>query len=377
MHVDFSKSPFLVIWETTHACDLACVHCRANAEPNPDPDELNHEQAKKLIRDVKEMGTPIFVFSGGDPLKRPDLETLVRYAKSLELRTGVIPAVTPALTLERIRGLKGAGLDQMAFSLDAANAKDHDAFRRTEGVFDRTLEAIRLAKNEGLKLQINSLVNVHNTDVLDELITLIETFGIVFWEVFFLVPTGRGADLDLLSGEKYEKAFEKIYELSKHSSFLIKVTEAPHYRRFYIEQKMKEAGEDPAQVNQEHVRELPAYLRQKHGPSGSIGRAPQGVNSAKGFTFVSCRGEVMPSGFLPLSGGNVKHQSLQEIYRDSELFKNLRDTSKLTGRCGHCVYKNLCGGSRARAFAMTGDYYAEDPCCVYQPQNVAVTERSL
>ncbi|MBI4387537.1 MAG: radical SAM protein, partial [Candidatus Omnitrophica bacterium] len=205
---DFAKRPFLVIWETTHACDLACLHCRAEADPTPRAGELMHEEALKLIHDVKEMGTPIIVFSGGDPLKRVDLSELIRYAQSLGLRTGAIPAVTPALTKEKIKELKEAGLVQIAFSLDAARAEEHDAFRRVSGVFDRTLQSIKWANELELHTQINSLVNVHNMNTFNELIELVRTLPIVFWEIFFLVPTGRGKELPLLSAEKFEEAFE-------------------------------------------------------------------------------------------------------------------------------------------------------------------------
>ncbi|MBI2094735.1 MAG: TIGR04053 family radical SAM/SPASM domain-containing protein [Candidatus Omnitrophica bacterium] len=347
MRFDFNVTPFLAIWETTHACDLACVHCRAEAVPEPDPAELSTEEGFRLIRQVKEMGTPILVFSGGDPLKRKDLPDLIRVAKSLGLRTGAIPAATPLLTREAIRGLKASGLDQIAFSLDAATAEAHDAFRRTPGVFARTLDSVREANELGLHVQINSLLNVHNTENLDPLIRLIEGLGIVFWEVFFLVPTGRGKEVPVLTAGKFEEVFEKIYDLSLRCRFVIKVTEAPHYRRF--------------------CRQKGGSLARESGPGGSIGLAPQGVNSGKGFVFVSCRGEVMPSGFLPIAAGNVRTGNLGDIYRNASLFKALRDLSLLKGKCGICEFKDLCGGSRSRAYALTGDYLAEDPCCAYEP----------
>ncbi len=374
MHsIDFNKTPFLVCWETTHACDLECVHCRASAETEPDPEELNHKEALKLIKNVKDMGAPILVFTGGDPLKRRDLTELIRYATSLGLRTGTIPAATPLLTLEKIKELKAAGLDQIAFSLDAANPEDHDAFRKVEGVFRHTLKSAELAKKEGLATQINSLINVHNTAALDPLIDLVRKLGIVFWEVFFLVPTGRGRELPLLSALKFEEAFQKIYSLSKNSDFIIKITEAPHYRRFYIEEEMKRSGLNPSQISLER-RDLPEYLRKRKGPGGSIGRAPEGVNSGKGFVFVSNKGEVFPSGFLPLKAGSVREKTLKEIYCDSSLMKELRDPGLLKGRCGICPYRDICGGSRSRAYALTGDYLGEDPCCIYEPAKMKKSE---
>lgn len=365
--VDFSKQPFLTIWETTRACDLACVHCRAEAEPDPDPNELSHEEALKLIQDVGEMGTPILIFSGGDPLKRKGLAELIRYANSLGLRTGAIPAVTSLLTREKVSELKQANLSQIAFSLDSARAEDHDAFRKTEGVFAKTLEAVERAHECGLPVQINSLVNLHNMATLDGLVSLIECLGIVFWEIFFLVPTGRGKDLPMMEADLFEEAFAKIYELSQRASFIIKVTEAPHYRRFCYEKELAKQGLNPELVRKGEIR-LPAMLRMPHGPHGTIGHAPQGVNSGKGFLFVSHTGDIMPNGFLPIAAGNVRTESLQIIYREHPLFRELRDSTLLKGRCGICPYKDICGGSRARAFALTGDYLEEDPHCSYRPE---------
>ena len=363
--MDFNERPFLVIWETTHACDLACLHCRASADPLPARDELTPNEGLDLVKQVKDLGVPILIFSGGDPLKRKDLTDLISYGKSLGLRVGTIPAVTPLLTKEKIYELKNAGLDQIAFSLDAATADVHDSFRRVDGVFRQTLESIRIAKEAGLAVQVNSLVNIHNQEHFDELIDLVKTLGIVFWEVFFLVPVGRGTELPLLSAERFDDAFKKIYELHREAPFIIKITEAPHYRQFYIEQQIKSEG---LNLNLEDRRklDLPAYFKKVKGPKGSVGRAPAGVNAGKGFVFISHRGEVMPSGFLPLAAGNLRQQSLKEIYQDSFLFKNLRDSSLLKGRCGLCPYRDICGGSRSRAYALTGDYLAEDPCCSFQ-----------
>lgn len=359
---NFSERPFLAIWETTRACDLACVHCRASAEPAPAPDELNREEALRLVEQVADAGAPILIFSGGDCLKRTDLLDLIHHAKSRRLRVGAIPAITPALTVEKLRAMKDAGLDQVAFSLDSADPAEHDAFRKVSGVFKRTLEAVQLANQIGLRTQINSLVNVHNQDSFDNLITLVRGLGIVFWEIFFLVPMGRGQELPLMTGDKFEEVFSKIYALSKDVHFMVKVTEAPHYRRFCYE-KLKEEGTVPSVISQHQMPDVP--LRQE--ARETIGRAPSGVNSGKGFLFISHRGDVMPSGFLPLAAGNIKESSVREIYRNASVFRELRDTSLLKGRCGICEYKEICGGSRARAYALSGDYFEEDPCCIYQP----------
>ncbi|OIO38684.1 MAG: hypothetical protein AUJ72_02080 [Candidatus Omnitrophica bacterium CG1_02_46_14] len=368
--MDFNERPFLVIWETTRACDLACVHCRAEANPNPEPDELSHEEAKRLIREVHEMGTPILVFSGGDPLKRSDLIELMRYAKSLGLRTGTIPAVTPNLTRERLVELKGTGVDQLAFSLDAATAKVHDEFRRVEGVFERTLKAVAWANELGMNVQINSLINIHNLERLDELVTLIENLNIVFWEIFFLVPVGRGKDLTILDAQKFEEAFEKIYQLNQRSKFVIKVTEAPHYRRFFFEKEMAKKGIDVRTLPNLSAK-LPSFMVQTRVLGGGIGHSPLSVNAGKGFIFISYRGEVFPSGFLPVSAGTIRKENLSDIYRHSPILRELRDTSLLKGKCGLCAYKEICGGSRSRVYALTGDYLEEDLSCAYDPSAVS------
>ncbi|MEI8344707.1 MAG: radical SAM protein, partial [Candidatus Omnitrophota bacterium] len=274
----------------------------------------------------------------------------------------VIPAVTPLLTADKLAELKEAGVDQLALSLDAADAHTHDDFRKTPGVFDRTLEAVRQARQIGLAVQINSLVNVHNLDRFDALIGLVEELPIVFWEIFFLVPTGRGKDLPMLEAQLFDEAFARIYALQQRAHFVIKVTEAMHYRKYCLDREPACAQEPPTLAPQ-----MPAMLRRQSGPGGSIGHAPMGVNSGKGFVFVSCTGEIMPSGFLPLPAGNIKIDDLGNIYRNAPLFKALRDTSLLKGKCGICSYKDLCGGSRSRAWALTGDYLAADPCCSYQP----------
>lgn len=365
--VDYSERPFLVIWELTQACDLACVHCRASAEPDPHPGELTREEGLALIDQVAEMKTPILVFSGGDPLKRPELPEFISHAKKKGLRTGTIPAVTPRLNAGVIQKLRESGLDQIAFSLDAANAKDHDAFRKTEGVFERTLASVREAHRIGLAVQINSLINVHNETQLKELVGLVKGLPIVFWEVFFLVPTGRGTEIPLMIAEQFENSFRYLYELSREAKFLIKVTEAPHYRRYYMESLKKEPGVVPSVVQHGPIRELPPYLKMHEGPGGSMGRAPMGVNAGKGFVFIAHDGEVFPSGFLPLSAGSIRKTSLSEIYRNAPVMKELRDSSLLKGRCGRCEYRDICGGSRSRAYALTGDYLAEDPACLWEP----------
>jgi radical SAM protein len=353
-HVDFDQSPFLIIWEMTRACPLACIHCRASAQRDPLPGELSTNEGKKLIDDVVSMGCPIIIFSGGDPLERKDLYELVTYAKEKGLRTATIPAASDSLTREVLINLKNSGLDQVAFSLDFPQEKLHDDFRKTPGAFKKTLQAVEWTKEVGLPVQINTVITAGTLPYLQEMADLVNKLGIVFWEVFFLVPVGRGNELPPLSPELCEFAFQILYDVHKDANFILKVTEAPHYRRFVAEQEDTGA-------------ELAPRLRKSEGPGATMGNAPRAVNAGKGFMFVAYNGEVSPSGFLPKATGNVKYNSLAELYRTTPLFKDLRDSSKLIGKCHRCEYRNICGGSRSRAFAMTKNPFASDPWCVYQP----------
>jgi radical SAM protein len=361
-NVDFDQRPYIVIWEMTQACDLACVHCRACAQPKRNPFELSAAEGKRLIAEIAEMEVPVFVLTGGDPIKRPDLFELVEYANGLGVRVSLTPSATPLLTQEIVHRLKQSGLARLAVSLDGSNEGVHDAFRGMIGSFGRTMAAIDWANEVGLPVQINTTFSRRNIDDFDKIAALIEKKSITLWSVFFLVPTGRGKLDDLLTAEEFESIFAKLHALSKRARFHIKTTEAQHYRRYILQQQTaekrsgKSAGSVAAKVHD------------------GIGRAPRGLNDGKGFVFVSHTGEVYPSGFLPFSGGNVRTAKLSEIYRESPVFQQLRDPDQLEGKCGACEFRHICGGSRARAFAMTGDPLAEEPCCSYVPKNYVAPE---
>ncbi len=356
---DFDQAPLLVIWETTQACGLSCRHCRASAQPGRNPGELSSEEGLRLVDAVAEMGTPLFILSGGDPLNRPDLAELVRHGKARGLRMATIPAATEQLTYERLAELKDAGLDQIAFSLDFPRADLHDGFRLAAGAFDRTMQAAGWARRLGLPLQINTTVCGETAPYLAELGHFVANLGIVFWEVFFLVPMGRGKLLRGLSAAECERLFATLWEIESKGRFVLKVTEAPQYRRWVAQHAAAE-------------RSWLATVAHAHAP---IGLSPKAVNSGKGFLFVSHLGEIFPSGFLPTPAGNVRTMPLARAYRESRVFRDLRDADTLRGRCGRCEFRATCGGSRARAFALTGDAAATDPWCAYVPQ--AQTTRSV
>lgn len=356
--VNFDERPFIAIWEVTQACDLACVHCRASAQPERHPLELTTEEGKGLIDQIAALEVPVFVLTGGDPIKRPDLFELIAHARSKGVRVSLTPSATPLLTRAIVVRLKEAGLARLAVSLDGAASATHDAFRGMAGSYARTLNAVRWANEIGLPVQINTTFSRRNIGEIDAIVALMESLRITLWSVFFLVPTGRGKLGDLLNAEEFEQVFAKLYSLSQSASFDIKTTEAQHYRRFLLQQKVAARKEASARRAPQKVED-------------AIGRAPRGLNDGRGFVFISHTGEVFPSGFMPLSAGSIRHQPLATIYRHSPLFRNLRDTAQLEGKCGACEFKEICGGSRARAYALTGNPFGHEPCCVYVPSRYA------
>jgi len=361
---DFNKDPFIVIWELTRACQLKCLHCRADAQYRRDPRELSLEEGKKLIDQIYEMNNPMLVFTGGDPLMREDVFEIAKYAVEKGVRVSMTPSATPNVTKEAIEKAKEVGLARWAFSIDGPKAEIHDHFRGTAGSFDLTMEKIKYLHEVGLPIQINTVISRYNIDYLDEMAKMVEELGCVLWSVFFLVPTGRGQESDMISPVQHEKVFRWLYDLSKRVSFDIKTTEAMHYRRVVIQQKMREAKETTDDI------EYLSALTEK-GLTGSIdglGRAPKGVNDGNGFVFISHIGDVYPSGLLPVKAGNIRETPLAEIYRESPIFKSLRNPDLFKGKCGVCEFRHVCGGSRSRAYAMTGDYLESEPFCVYIPK---------
>ncbi len=363
--VDFTQAPFLVIWETTQSCALACRHCRASAQPGRDPRELTTEEGRRVIDEVAALGTPIMILSGGDPVNRPDLLDLVRHGKSRGLRMATIPAATDCLTRELVQSLKAADLDQMAVSIDFPRAELHDGFRGVPGAFAKTMQAVQWAHEVGLPLQVNTTVCGDTAPYLEEMAEFVQKLGIVFWEVFFLVPMGRGSVLSGLSASECERLFEVIYRVQKKEGFIVKVTEAPHYRRHVAQREMKDEGRSSARPD--GLAAMPARLTVSEGPGHTVGLAPRGVNAGNGFLFVSHTGEIMPSGFLPIPVGSVRETSLAQAYREAPLFRQLRSPALFKGRCGRCEFRDICGGSRSRAYGLTGDPFATDPWGSYEP----------
>jgi AdoMet-dependent heme synthase len=381
LRYDVDDRPFLVLFETTRACDLACAHCRAEAQPACHPDELSTAEVTAVLDDLASTGSPrpIVVLTGGDPFKRPDLHELVAYGSGLGLAMAVSPSGTPLATEENLAGVRAAGCGAVSFSLDGAGPSTHDAFRGVPGSFDLTVEACRAARRVGLRLQLNTTVTSTTVDELPETIRLVRELDAGLWSVFFLVPTGRGRRLGALGPDEVEDVLHLLAEAS--ATMALKTTEAPQYRRVLHERATlgpeAAAGERGPLYHRLHDR-LHDVLRPAttgavarargagHAPDGSR-RAPLAVGDGSGVVFVSHVGEVFPSGFLPLAVGNVRERPLTELYRSSPLLRALRDRDRLGGTCGRCEFRQVCGGSRAQAYAATGDPLAADPNCPYVP----------
>jgi radical SAM protein len=343
----FADAPFLVFWELTRACDLACKHCRACAVPDRDPRELSTAEGERLLTQIRAMGTPLVVLTGGDPAKRPDLVHLVRFASSLGLHVALTPSATPLVTRELLEELALAGLSRLAVSLDGVRRGQHDAFRGVQGSYGHSLSILTTARALGLTTQVNTTLTPFNDQDLDRFAELLTRLDIALWSVFLLVPTGRGEELSGLDPDAVEARLEKLAELAERVPFDVKTTAAPQFRRVLMQRKWRRS----------------AIV----GVADGVGRAPGGVNDGRGVMFVSHTGEIYPSGFLPIWCGDVRTLEPMDVYRHHPLMRSLRDADALGGKCGACEFRHVCGGSRARAYAVHGDPMAQDPACPYIP----------
>lgn len=357
VHADFELAPFTIAWEVTRACAFACKHCRADAQHQRDPLELTTDEGYRLIDRLAEFGNPILIFTGGDPMMRPDLFDLISYATQKGLRCSLTPTATALPTIERLSLAKKAGIRRIALSLDAPGAEVHDEFRQVLGSWDRTMQVLHNANQVGISVQVNTTVSIFNVDLLDAMVPFIQEVAAVQWSLFFLVPTGRAQIAHMISPQKHEDVFNWLYELSQQAPFDIKATAAPMYRRVAIQRKRAEQNEG------QPVTFQGAGFQYADG----LHRSTKGVNDGNGFLFISHVGQVMPSGFLPIDCGNVRECDIVDIYRNHPVFIDLRNYQNLKGKCGICDYQDVCGGQRGRAYGVTGDYMETDPACAYEP----------
>lgn len=366
---DLSERPYIVIWEMTRACELVCTHCRADAVHRRSPLELDTDEGRVLLDDIAAFGPPrpIVVLTGGDPVERPDLAELVAHGTAAGLSMALAPSVTPLLTRAVLADLRAAGAKAVSLSLDGATPATHDGFRGVPGVFDATLDTAGIVRDLGFRLQLNTTVTAGNVHELPALLRLVLDLQASFWSVFFLVPTGRGAAVPALDAADTEEVLHWLHDVAGHVP--IKATEAPHYRRIAIQR----AGVDdvdaafPVGPLRRTLRDETRLLLGDHQPRPRGPRPPLDVNAGRGFAFIDHFGFVYPSGFLPKVAGSVRRRSFTDIYRTSPLLRSLRQPDDFGGRCGRCSYREVCGGSRSRAYAVTGDPLAADPSCAYQP----------
>lgn len=350
MQRDFSRSPLLVFWEITRACPLACRHCRACAMPQPHPNQLDPSRSKALLSDLAEFPEkPIVVLTGGDPMMRPDLLDLINHGRACGLTLALAPSATPFLSLKKLAEIKHAGINSIALSLDGADAASHDGMRGEPGVYDQTMKLLKWAHAFGMHTQVNTTVMPHNLHELPLIADQIEQLGASMWSLFFLVPTGRGLRESRLTAEQYEQVFHLLYQQSQFRCYQIKTTEAHHYRRYVMQQQALLATSAAHNAAQPPVTPRP------------------GIRDGQGVMFISHVGQFFPSGFLPLEVGRYPADHPVIAYQDAPLMTRLRDADQLQGKCGRCRYRQLCGGSRARAYAVTGDPMAAEPDCLYQP----------
>ncbi len=374
MHIGrwpYDEKPLLVFWETTKACLLVCRHCRARAIREPLPGELSTREGERLIEMVAEFGKPypILVFTGGDPLMRKDIWHLLEYAKSLGLRVGLAPSVTPLLNDEAIGRIARVGVDAVSISLDSPIPEVHDAIRGYEGIWERTVEVIKRFIEEGVRVQVNTVVMRDTVEHLADMVKLLLDLGVKTWEVFYLVPVGR-AGLELMpTPQEFEDVSHFLYEASKYG-ILVRTTEGPMFRRVsWTRRALEEKGLDPDEVLKPGplYHKLVARLRELLGdPRGPPLAQTVGTRDGKGIIFIGYDGRVYPSGFMEYPLGNIREKSLKEIYQEHPLLRKIR-AAEFRGRCGICEFRDICGGSRARAYHATGDPLGEDPACPYQP----------
>lgn len=346
----------LVAWETTRNCNLSCVHCRASATCGPYADELDTPAAFGLLDQIAEVGSPIVILTGGEPLLREDIFDIAAHGTALGLRMVMAPNGT-LITDQKARQMAASGIRRISISLDGADADSHDAFRRVKGAYEGALQGIAHAKAAGIEFQINTTITKTNLEQIPKILALAESLGAVAHHIFLLVPTGRGKYIvdRAIDAREYEETLNWFYDQRKKTPLQLKATCAPHYYRI-LRQRAQEDGE--------------TVTFESHG----LDAVTRGCLAGTGFCFVSHRGIVQPCGFLDLNCGDVTKAIFGDIWRHSEVFKRLRDNRQLTGKCGLCEYQRVCGGCRARAYEATGDYMTEEPLCLYEPRTEPHTD---
>ncbi len=356
----FRDRPLLVFWEMTKACSLACFHCRANAQLQGDADELTTAEGRQLIDELAAWGRPrpILILTGGDCMMRTDLADLSRYARERLVPVAIAPSVTPRLTVDALKELRDAGVSSASLSMDGSRGATHDGVRGIPGHFASTMAAIDRLKACGFTVQINTTVMPANLHDLADIAAILHEHEVDVWEVFFLITTGRGSDIVSTTPAENEDVCHFLVDASRYG-FTVRTVEAPFFRRVARDRRLGRPTSTGSLYDELHGR-----LEHLLGPASAPVRAPSAATrDGKGIIFVSSKGDVYPSGFLPLPLGNVRSASLASLYRDHDLLRAIRDAS-FEGPCGTCELSDHCGGSRSRAFATFDNALASDPGCV-------------
>jgi AdoMet-dependent heme synthase len=359
--------PRLIFWESTAGCNLRCIHCRrVTVADQLTPQDLSTPEVFEMIDEIAAVGKPVFVLSGGEPLFRPDIFDIARYATDAGLPVAL--ATNGTLVDDSVAArVKASGVKRVSISFDGADDATHDVFRGLPGSFDAAINGFRALRRVGLPVQINTTVANHNKAQLNAMLNLAKELDAVGLHLFLLVPVGCGVEIaedQMISAREYEQVLNWLYDTEQAQTDLqLKATCAPHYFRVMRTRRA-------AEKRQGIQRELPAsHDRQLNGhPHGQMHAATKGCLAGTGVCFVSHRGEVFPCGYLPVEAGNVRQQHFGDIWQDSPLFAQLRDPDQLEGKCGICQFKSLCSGCRARAYGITGNYLAEEPFCAYEPE---------
>lgn len=385
MSLDITQRPFIIFWELTRACLLACKHCRAKAQKKRHPDELTTQECFDVVNQLREFGKPypILIITGGDPLLRDDLFEIIECATTNEFRVAIAFSGTNLATKSKLKRLKDVGVSRIAISIDGSNAEIHDSFRGIKGTFNMSLKILHDAKDVGIPAQINTTVTNHNIYDLPNIMKLGVENEVLLWDVFFIVPTGRAKIEMMPTPQQFEDILNWLYDVNKKTPLNVKSSAATHLRRIELMKDKNKRGLKVGDLYYELRAKLDEMLDNEtipqdkkivaggHGRSLADGiRRMQGITDGRGMFFISHIGEVYPSGFLPLVTGNVRETRLKEIYMNSKIFSDLKNPDNLKGKCGVCEYRFICGGSRARAYALTGDYLQEEPCCIYKPKGL-------
>jgi len=378
--INYAERPLLVFWEMTKACPLACAHCRAHAQHVAMPGELTTEEGERFLRDVAGFGSPspILVLTGGDPLARPDFFTLLEKGHALGLKLALAPAVSSSLAGENLDRIKELGVNAISISLDGATPATHEGIRQVPGHFQQTIDKLGELVERGFMVQVNTTVMRRNAEELGDVAVLLKKLGVHVWEVFFLVHVGRGTAVEELPAKECEDVSHFLFDAARYG-FIVRTVEGPFFRRVVTWRVEAPPDADPA----ERFGLGPLYRRLSGRLTAELGAATlrpkatsAGTRDGNGILFVAHDGGVCPAGFLPLSLGNVKERDVVELYREEPVLQQIR-RAEFKGRCGACEFREICGGSRSRAFAAFEDPLAEDPACAYVPAGTAAAKRDV